>query len=61
MGAKEIQDKKQTDVHVSKFAGGGGGLFKTAMNDQRFLKKVSKELLIKHQKTKSNDLSKLIK
>ena len=61
MSAKELHDKKQTDVHVSKFAGGTGGLFNTAMNDQKFLKKVSKELLVSNQKSKGNDLSKLLK
>ncbi|MBA95064.1 MAG: hypothetical protein CMP21_04835 [Rickettsiales bacterium] len=57
-------DKDQTKVHIAKFASAsGGGLFKAAMNDQEFMKRVAKVLISDNKKsnnTLSQSLSKLL-
>tara|TARA_B100000427_G_C15516270_1_gene598316 strand:+ start:3452 stop:3652 length:201 start_codon:yes stop_codon:yes gene_type:complete len=61
--SKSINEKDPMDVHISKFASAsGGGMFQAAMNNQKFMAKVTKLLLAdnKNNNTLSQGLSKML-
>ncbi len=63
MANNKINYKDPMEGHISKFASAsGGGFFKTAMNDKKFMEKVSKLLLAgnKNNNTLSQGLSKML-
>ncbi len=57
--SNNLLEKNNNEVHVAKMAGKSNGLFNTAMNDKKFMKKVSNVLLQQHNK--QNMLSQMLK
>ena len=58
--AEDLSKKKASDVHVSKTAN-SGNFTKVAINDKKFMKEVSKDLLIGKETTKLSNLLKKAK
>ena len=62
--AQDLHKKDNSEVHISKFgSASGGGFYKLAMNDQKFMEKVAKVLLSDNKnsgKSLAKNLSKIL-